>query len=354
MRVAWNVASRTSAARFRAVRRAPSPRSPSRTSQAVSIVLAGFSLASCQLGRPPDGADLILVNGNVVTVDPDRPRSEAIAVRDDRILAVGSNGEVERLAGDRTRTIDLEGQTVVPGLIDSHMHFPRLGKRTQQLFLDETASPDEVVAIVENEASSAETGEWITGQGWHTVYWGADSYPDNDDLNRVSPHNPVYLVGMSSHAAWVNDEALRLAGIDRDTPDPPGGEIVRDHRTGEPTGILLETATDLVAAELPRDTRETKKADIKLSVKTALRLGLTSVHDAGVGTEEIDLYKELLDEGELGVRLYVMYLVPDGGEVLEQYIANPPEIGLGDERLTLRSLKAYVDGALGARGAALL
>jgi predicted amidohydrolase YtcJ len=316
-------------------------------------VLFTAALTAASGCHTPEPADLILTNGNVITVDAERPQVEALAVRGDRILAVGSNQEIEAYRGAETRVIDLEGETAVPGLIDAHLHFPRLGKRTKQLFLDETRSPEEAIAIVREQVESAEPGEWITGRGWHTVTWGS-GYPDNEALSAVSPENPVFLIGMASHAVWVNAKALELAGITKDTPDPGGGRILRHPETGEPTGILLETARDLVESYLPPETRDTKKADIKLSVETAARLGLTEVHDAGVGDETIEIYEELLEEGELKVRLYVMYSIPDGGEVLDAFVQDPPRIGLGNHMLTLRSLKAFADGALGARGAALL
>ncbi|HSF20193.1 MAG TPA: amidohydrolase [Vicinamibacteria bacterium] len=319
---------------------------------ALTPLLAGsvIAITSC---APHETADLILTNANVITVDEALPRAEAVAIKGNRILAIGARQAVEPHAGAETEIIDLDGATVVPGLIDAHMHFPRLGKRTKQLFLDETRSPTEAIAVVKEKIASTTAGEWVTGQGWHTVMWGMSGFPDNSELDAASPENPVYLVGMASHAAWVNDQALEIAGITAETPDPPGGEIVRSNR-GKPTGVLRETAMDLVSRHLPEETRASRKADIELSITTALAMGLTEVHDAGVGYEEIDIYKELLEEGKLDIRLNVMFGIPDAGEVLDRYIANPPEVGLGEGRLTLRSLKIFADGALGARGAALL
>lgn len=311
-------------------------------------------IGACQGDKPPQIADLILLNGNVVTVDPDNPNAAGIAIKDGIIIAVGSANEVESYHGEQTEIVDLEGKTAVPGLIDAHMHFPLLGKRANQLFMDKTTSPGEAIVIVRNQIEKANPGEWVTGQGWHTVNWSLKHYPDNLELSAASPDNPVFLIGMASHAAWVNDMALQLSGITRDTPNPPGGQIIKDSKTGKPTGILLETATELVSRLHQPETHETKKQDIRFSIQTALSFGLTEVHDAGVGHDVIKVYKELLADGELKVRLYVMYSIPDGGEVLDEYISRPPEIGLGNNMLTLRSLKAYADGALGARGAALL
>jgi predicted amidohydrolase YtcJ len=159
---------------------------------------------------------------------------------------------------------------------------------------------------------------------------------------------------MASHAAWVNAKALELAGIGKDTPDPPGGKILKRADTGEPTGILLEEALDLVSRLLPPVTRESRKEDIQRSIETALRFGLTGMHDAGSNAETVAIFKELVAEDAFPFRLYVMLDVPDAGAVLDSYLEHPPEIGLGDHRLTIRCFKAYADGALGARGAALL
>jgi predicted amidohydrolase YtcJ len=312
--------------------------------------------ASCVLAccASPKSAEVIFENGNFVTLDAARPQAEAIAVRGELILAVGSREEIEKYRGAETEVVDLEGGTVVPGLIDAHEHFPDIGNRVQQVFLDETRSVSEALEIVKRELEKIPPGEWLVGQGWHTVSWNGSDYPGEEELTRISPDNPVFLVGMASHAAWVNARALELAGITRDTPDPPGGKILKRKDTGAPTGILLEEAQDLVARFLPRETRESRKEAIRRSVETALRFGLTGMHDAGVDSEIVGIYKELVAEGDFPFRLYVMLDVPDAGSVLDSYLDHPPEIGLGGNRLTIRCFKAYADGALGARGAALL
>lgn len=305
-------------------------------------------------------ADLIMFNGNVITIDAEMPQAEAIAIKEGRILAVGTNKEIEKYKGDDTKTIDLQGKTVLPGLIDAHMHFPLLGLRLKQLYLDNTKSVQEALDVISKEVTKVQPGEWICGRGWHTVYWNTIEYPDNRGLNKIAPDNPVFLVGMATHAAWANEKALQMAGITKDTPNPPGGEVVKNPATGEPTGILLEKAMDLVIKHIPSDkyfstfVGDVKEENIKLSIQTALKLGLTEVHDPGVGYNIIKVYKELLDKGELSLRLYAMFLVPDGGEILDEYIAHPPQIGLGNHKLTLRCIKVFVDGALGARGAAMI
>jgi predicted amidohydrolase YtcJ len=328
----------------------------------VMVLIAFFFILNFYLSgiEAIEKADLIMFNGNVITIDTEMPQAEAIAIKEGRILAVGTNKEIEKYKGDDTKTIDLQDKTVLPGLIDAHMHFPLLGLRLKQLYLDNTKSAQEAIDVISKEVAKAQPGEWISGRGWHTVYWNTTEYPDNRGLNKIAPDNPVFLVGMATHAAWVNEKALQIAGITKDTPNPPGGEIVKNPATGEPTGILLEKAMDLVIKHIPSDkyfstfVEDVKEENIKLSIQTALKLGLTEVHDPGVGYSIIKVYKELLDKGELNLRLYVMFRVPDGGKILDEYIAHPPQIGLGNHKLTLRCIKVFVDGALGARGAAMI
>lgn len=319
--------------------------------------MRGFLLsAACLIAAcaSPERAEVIFENGKFITLDPATPGAEAIAVRDERILAVGSREEIEKYRGEETEVIDLEGRTVVPGLIDAHEHFPQIGKRVRQVFLDETGSAAEALEIVKRELGRIPPGEWLVGQGWHTVSWGGGDYPDEEELSRISPDNPVFLVGMASHAAWVNAKALELAGITKDTPDPPGGKVLKRKENGAPTGILLEEAMDLVSRLLPPETRESRKEDIRRSIETALRFGLTGMHDAGSDPETVAIFNELVAEGAFPFRLYVMLDVPDAGAVLDSYLEHPPEMGLGGNRLSVRCFKAYADGALGARGAALL
>ncbi len=184
-----------------------------------------FCFSSSPPALPPqEPAEVVFVNGRFITLDEATPEVEAIAVRNERIVAVGTREEIDKHRGDGTEVVDLEGLTVVPGLIDAHEHFPAIGKRVQQVFLDETKSAAEALEIVKRELEKLAPGEWLVGQGWHTVAWNGSDYPGKEELTRISPDNPVYLVGMASHAAWVNAKALELAGITKDTPDPPGGQ----------------------------------------------------------------------------------------------------------------------------------
>ena len=329
---------------------------PSVTRRTIALVTIVSLLTACDSPSEPvtEVADIVLTNGKFLTMDNDFSTAEAMAIKDDRIMFVGSQGKVLELRGPDTRVIDLEGRTATPGIIDSHMHFAQLGRRIHQLFLTDTNSAAEVVDLVRAKAETSVPGDWITGDGWHTAAWGGAGYPDGDALNEAMPANPVFLRGMSWHAAWVNDVVLDMAGITRDTPDPVGGKIVRDSETGEPTGVLLETATKLVEAVLPQESRDDLKAIIKASNEAALAMGITTVHDAMANDKEIALYREMIANGDLNVRMYLMYHVDEFSTAFDEMLEHAPEIGSGNNHLTQRTFKIFSDGALGARGAALL
>jgi len=314
-----------------------------------------FIAMACQSSRPKQGtADLVLINGNIITLEEKSPKVEALAVKGDRLIILGTNQEILKVKGTQTKVIDLGGKTVIPGLIDSHLHLPLLGMGLKKIYLDKAADYQQVLEIIEEVLKKAKPGQWIMGSGWHTANWKNKEFPDNGELNKISQENPVFLSGMATHAALVNKKALALAGINKDTPDPEGGRILHDPGSREPTGLLLEKAQQLVTRIFPQETHSTRKENILLSIQTALKMGLTSIHDPGEDADTIRIYKELLKENALNIRLYVMFLIPGDGDLLERIIRNKPEIDLGNNRLTLRSIKFLIDGALGARGAALL
>jgi predicted amidohydrolase YtcJ len=329
------------------------------------IVLA---TAGCDSGPPPDDvADLVLVNGKVVTVDPGMPEAQAVAVKDGRILMVGSDDEIrQHHVGAATEVIDLDGQLAVPGFIEGHGHFTSLGNARMILDLTTATSWEDIVQMVAQAVAEAEPGAWIQGRGWHQEKWSAvpepnvDGVPLHDDLSAVSPDNPVFLGHASGHAAFVNSRAMALAGIGADTPDPEGGTIVKDG-TGAPTGLLRENADELATtvlnAWLDGRSDEQKAADarrvVELAGADALSKGVTSFHDAGSDFATIDLFKTLADEGALPIRLYVMVRF-ESNEAMDRHLPDYRMIGYGEDFLTVRSIKRQIDGALGSHGAWLL
>ena len=296
--------------------------------------------------------DLVLVNGRVYRVTEREPIAEAVLVEDGRISIVGRSEDVLAGAAAGTRVIDLQNKTVVPGFIDSHGHLMNLGLGLQRLDFVGTRSYQEIVDAVGRKADSVPEDEWITGRGWDQNDWPEKAFPHHEALSRRSPFNPVALTRVDGHATLANAKALEIAGIDRDTADPPGGRIVRD-ADGDPTGVLVDRAAGLVGRHIPPESDQNRRAAMLDAIQECLRYGLTSVHDAGISGTDIALFKSMVDDGAFGLRVYAMIRAGDAG-ALEEHFAAGPLIGYGEDRLTVRSVKAMVDGALGSRGAALL
>ena len=289
-------------------------------------------------------ADLLIENAVVYTVNKKQPRATSIAVRGARILAVGD--DLSRYAGEATKRIDAKGMTVVPGLIDSHGHMRALGALLESKDLRHVSSVAAVAELVKREAAQRKPGEWIVMRNWDQTNWGGQ-FPTAGDLDGVAPDNPVFLARVDGHAGWANTRALRLAGIGKTTPDPAGGKIIRDAQ-GEATGVLIDNAQGLMRAKIPPATREQIKRQLALAAKECARLGLTTVHDAGVSKAELDAYRELIRENNFPLRVYAM--IGGSGELWREYLKRGPEIG---DKLTVRAIKLMADGALGSRGAAL-
>ena len=306
---------------------------------------------SCSANK---NADLILVNGNIVTVDENHPKAEAIAIKGENFLAVGSNEEINQYKGDQTEEIDLKGKTVVPGLVDGHLHFARLGAdRSNIVELDDTRSLAEALTLIKRRVQRLPAGEWLTGSGWHLANWGVEDWPTAADLDRVAPNNPVSFVGMHSHASWLNSKALQTAGITKDRPDPDDGIIQRDE-DGKPTGILIENAQWLVRNVIPPQQQESLKESIRKSIQLAHSYGFTGAHDMGTSMEVVNTYRELIAENQFPFRINGYVRMWRTGELLDDFINAGPVIAEGNHRLTIRGVKLSIDGALGARGAALL
>ena len=309
----------------------------------VSAVLAG--------AQAPDPADLIIHNAKIYTVNTKQPRAEAIAIRGQRIAAVGSNADILALKGSATRVIDAGGATIVPGLHDSHGHFTNFGASLQRLNLRGTTSAEQIAGMVKAAAAKARPGEWILGRSWDQNDWSDKTFPIAAVIDRAAPNNPVYLTRVDGHAGWANSKAMELAGLTKDTKDPPGGEIIRG-RDGTPTGVLVDRAQGLVSGKIPDPTPEQLVDQMLLADRECRRLGLTMVHDAGTGGQNVDLYKKLIDEDKLQTRLYVM--LRGSLDSLRPHFAKGPVKDYKDHRLAVRAIKIGADGALGSYGAALL
>lgn len=294
-------------------------------------------------------ADLILRRGHIYTMDHKLPYAEAVAIARNRILAVGTEAEIGALSAPGTRIIDLTGRAVIPGLIDAHVHFGWWAQRCQRIDLRNASSMQECLGRVAARVAITPSGEWLRGDGWDRNLWSDSPFPDRFALDKVAPEHPVALCSKDGHCLWVNTRALAILGIGPDTPDPAGGEIVRDPQTGMPTGILKEAAQNLVTDHLPKPDLLTYEAILRQAIPEAHRLGITSVH-VPEGTEEFAAYQSLRKEGELRLRIYMMLPV----QSLEQAIGVGLRTGFGDEMLRVGPIKIFADGALGSRTADML
>ena len=330
---------------------------------AASLAAGAILLAAC---ADAPGVDLVLRGGIVATVDTGDSMAEALAIHDGWIVAVGSNEDVDALIGAGTEVIELDGRLAAPGFIEGHGHYMSLGNSKTILDLNGTANWDAIVTMVAEAVQEAEPGQWIRGRGWHQEKWdnppdpAVEGNPTHASLSAVSPDNPVLLGHASGHAAFANAAALALAGYDRDSEPPPGGELVRDE-SGELTGLLRETAQRPVSAafaqsESGRSAEEIEaqfRREVALAAEEALSKGVTSFQDAGASFSTIDGLKRLEEEGALPVRLYVM-VRRASNEEMDARLADYYMPSTGDDYLTVRSIKRQIDGALGSHGAWLL
>ena len=300
-------------------------------------------------------ADLVVVNGVVITVDEALPKAEGVAVRGDRIVAIGSSADVRRFVGPATQLVDLKGQLVIPGFVEGHAHFLGVGEAQLNLKLMPATSWEQIVQMVADAAKRAKSGEWIIGRGWHQEKWtsrpnpNVEGFPTHASLDAVSPANPVLLTHASGHASFVNAKAMAVSDINRSTADPPGGEILKD-AAGNPTGLLRETASGLV--HTGRGDPSRARRALELASQEVASKGVTSFQDAGSSFATIDLMKQMIDEGKISVRLWVMVRDSEAREaaLLKKYRT----IDYGNAHLTVRAIKRQIDGALGSRGAWLL
>lgn len=318
-----------------------------------------FFLLICLFGCSESPTpDMILYNGNIVTFKKMTEQPTALAIANRKIIALGKDKALLSMASSATQKINLKGATVIPGFIEGHGHFISFGLHLMRVELRDVTSYDELISRVQKAAAGLPEGQWIIGRGWHQSKWNEDpsqfvqGFPTHEKLSQAVPNHPVYLIHASGHAVLVNQKAMEIAGISSQTPDPSGGEIIKDEK-GNPTGIFVENAEELIARVLPKRSKEQKINAILKAQEACFRNGITMFHDAGASKEDIELYKELYRMGKLKIRLYVML---DGSDslLLSEYFKNGPEEGLFDDHLFIRSVKLYIDGALGSRGAWLL
>ena len=310
-------------------------------------------------------ADLVLRSGKIVTLEDARPEVQALAVRGDTIVALGSDQDVRPYIGAGTKVIDLGGALATPGFIDAHVHFTGVGEAARNLKLSTAKNWDDIVRMVADAAKTARPGEWILGRGWHQEKWSevpspnVEGFPLHEALSRVSPNNPVWLTHASGHAGFANALAMKAAEVTKSTPDPAGGKILKD-ADGNPSGLFNERAQSLIGDALARDraTRSPAQVEadlrqvIELAARESLAKGLTTVSDAGSPPATIDVMKRVVDEGKLPVRVWMMLR-----EDATKLAADMPKyrvVNYGDKRFTVRATKRQIDGALGSRGAWML
>ena len=287
----------------------------------------------------------ILVNGNIITLDERRPRVSALAISYGRVVALGGDAEIRRLAGAGATVVNLGGKTVLPGLIDAHLHWEAQARSLRSVNVFEVPSKAQALERVRERLAQTPAGEWITGQGWAQDLWDDRAFPSKADLDALAPHNPVYLSAKSGHAGWVNSAALAAAGVTDSTPDPEGGQIARDS-AGAATGILLETAMELVKDCVPRPTGE-QLADMMLDAQTlAHRSGLTMIHDFDDPSCLVAL-QILRERGQLGLRVVKQV----NQAWLDAALASGIRRNFGDDWLRIGALKLFADGALGPKTA---
>jgi predicted amidohydrolase YtcJ len=319
-----------------------------RTIVSVLLAFALIVVGLIMVRSGPEEVSTLFVNGVVYTLNDQQPVAEAIAIRGDRIVAVGSTADL-KVGYTATQVIDLQGKPAYPGFTDSHAHLESLGAALMNLSLLDAPSPEAIATRVAERMSTLPPGGWIRGRGWDQNLWPSRAFPNRATLDAVAPDNPVYLTRVDGHAVWVNSAVLKMAGISAATPDPQGGRIVRD-ALGEPTGVFIDNAIDLLSALLPQPNEEERTHAVELAVQACLKVGLTEVHDMGVDLQGIDIYKKLIARGEFPFR--VNAAIGGAGATWEYYRKTGPD--RGDGRLAVRAIKLYADGALGSRGAALI
>jgi predicted amidohydrolase YtcJ len=295
-----------------------------------------------------EDVDLLLTNGNVYTVTEKQPKAEAVAVKASRIVFVGSNDDTKKFHA--AKIVDLHGRTLVPGFTDSHCHIFGIGEREMRLSLEGTHSLENLLATVKQRVDKTSPGKWITGRGWIETFWKPPQFPMRQDLDKIAPNNPVFLTRADGHASVANSAALKIAGVYRNTPDPFGGQILK--KNGEPNGMLLDKAQDLVAKNIPKATQAECEEALLHGIDREVKLGWCEIQNAGSHKEDIDVIQKAFQAGKIKIRFVNAVYGP--GQDAQNFLREGPIINAFDHRFTQRTIKVLFDGALGSRGAALL
>ena len=310
-------------------------------------------------GLAPDQVDLLLTNGNIYTVNEKQPRAEAVAARAGRIVFVGSNQDARKFRA--TRSIDLHGQTVLPGFTDSHCHIFGIGEREMRLNLEETNTLEQFLGKVKARVAQTRPGQWVTGRGWIETFWKPPQFPTRQDLDQIAPDNPVFLTRADGHASVANSAALRTADINKETPNPFGGEILKDKATGEPTGMLLDNAQEIVRKNIPPPTPADREQALLTGINREIGLGWCEIQNAGshygnrlAGNPQgdVELIRKVYADGKARIRLVNCVYGP--GPDAESFLKEGSTLNAFDHHFTQRTIKVVFDGALGSRGASLL
>ncbi len=324
------------------------------TAMLLALVMLVSLFPTLALAAEPVAADSVYRNGNIYTVDEAFSTATALAIKGDRLIYVGGEAGVEAYIGPNTKVTDLGGKTVIPGLIESHMHINGLGESL--LIIDAFWKPKDVILeAVKAEAEKAEPGAWIQGRGWMNTVWENTDYPTKEELDAVAPNNPVYLTRADGHMCWVNSKAFELAGITKDTPDPQGGEYLKTE-DGELLGCVTDTAMYPISGLIPGFSIEQKREALLLAQEQLFSYGLTSAMNAGTSVEYLnEVYKPLYENGSLKLRSYLLISLSSLESPEAEYLrTTKPEGGFYDNHMDVRSVKLFSDGSLGARSAAML
>ncbi|MDW3229107.1 MAG: amidohydrolase [Acidobacteriota bacterium] len=312
----------------------------------LAIIISSLFFYSTCVSKGGVMADTVLINGHIWTVNSQQPEAEALAIVQNRIVSLGKSSEIKKLIGSQTRVIDLKGRFVLPGFIDTHTHFLNGGLALRSVQLRTCRSREEFTRRIEAKTKELEPGSWILNGDWDHEQFSPPVLPSKEWIDKVTPEHPVCVNRFDGHMVLVNSLAMSLAGIDKKTVSPPGGEIIKDPLTGEPTGILKDAAAELVYAKIPELTLAEKKEAVKAALKEAAVNGVTSIHDMS-DASSFEVFQELLRSGELTSRLYVYIQIPE----IDVFLRLKIKSGFGHPFLRLAGLKGFVDGSLGSETA---